>query len=207
MGNGWGGLVTLTLDLHQLSCPVMFQRSNLQSLSKTHVISKDATQAIAYIVHQPMIASSMHARACKKIAWDGVSVTSTSFVFFFEGWILQKFRGKKWFAKLCFFLIVKVGWAGNTQQKDGTWKTPRKKKRRWHRWQPTKNIFPHQAKFKNSYKKKKAKRSSNVPLLPPLQLKNPQPQLSRLRADKVARHPSTALEVAPQGSSRPYLTV
>ena len=65
--------ISQTLDLNQLSCPLE-QRSNLQSLSKTHVVSKDATQAIAYIVHQPMIASSMHAWACKKIAWDGVNL-------------------------------------------------------------------------------------------------------------------------------------
>lgn len=42
--------------------------------------------------------------------------------------ILQKFRGKKWFAKLCFFLIVKVGWAGNTQQKRWDMKDTEKNK-------------------------------------------------------------------------------
>ena len=179
MGNGWGGPISQTLDLNQLSCPLE-QRSNLQSLSKTHVISKDATQAIAYIVHQPMIASSMHAWACEKIAWDGVSVISTSFVVFvfLRGEFSTNFVAKNGLLSCVVFLDSegRLGW--KTQQKRGDMKWHRQKKKiegdTAGNQQKISSHTNHQAsKIQNSYQKKKKiiQRSTSTP--PPFQLTPP----------------------------------
>ena len=152
-----------------LSVPVE-PRSNLQSLSKTHVISKDAAQAIAYIVHQPMIALQKHGHP--------MGLTSMCF---WGG--LPKMLPKCSVTPLYWFQV-----AGNTQQHGIDMKdTIILKVGKW----PPREYLPPPSKQTPGLPPLKNKHHP-FPILP-LQL----PPTKRLRAGKAARHPSTALEVAP----------